>query len=212
MKAGRGRSQRLELTLEDGRGVEVASQLAVERGLRPGTELGERELEELRRADAQWRARESAYALLAHRSRSEAELRERLARKGFDADVIDLCVAELDERGYIDDDAFAMSFARDRVRLRPRGARAIELELRAKGVAAATARLAVERACAAEGLDEGELALRAATAWAKRSLGDDAAVTGRDARLRLRRRLYGHLARRGFGGDALRAAMDAVLP
>ncbi len=154
---------------------------------------------------------DTAYALLASRARSVAELRDRLSRKGHPDEAVDACVLELERRGYLDDAAFAESFVRERVRLRPKGRRALLAELRAKGVAADIARVAVERAWAEEEVDEAALALRAARAWARRSLGGIAAPPAGDQRLRLRHCLHAHLARRGFTIEAARAAAEDVL-
>jgi regulatory protein len=146
------------------------------------------------------RARETALRMLAVRQRTAAELRQRLARKDYPADIAERCVTDLIERGLVDDGEFAASFARDRVRLRPKGKRRIVQELRARGVSAGDAESAVDDALESEGTSEVELARRAATKWSPRS--------GEDPR-RARARLYAYLGRRGFSGEAIRAAVAA---
>lgn len=154
---------------------------------------------------------DAAYRLLATRARSVVELRGRLSRKGYSPEAIDACVSDLEQRGYLDDAAFAEAFVRDRVRLRPKGRLALEAELRAKGVAVETARRAIERAWAEEEVDEVALALRVARAWVRRSLGPARALSD-DERIRQRRRLHAHLGRRGFTLDAAHVATDDALP
>src|SRR5690606_30583448 len=98
------------------------------------------------------------------------ELRRRLARKDFPDDVVQATVDDLAERGFVDDAEFAAMFVRDRVRSKPRGKRRLVQELRARGVAAATAARAVDRTLEEEERSEADLALEAAQAWARRNL------------------------------------------
>jgi regulatory protein len=63
--------------------------------------------------------------------------------KGYEPEIGEEVVARLRELGMIDDAAFAGTLVRDRVRLRPQGARRLASELRAKGVDDETARAAI---------------------------------------------------------------------
>ncbi|MEJ2503471.1 MAG: regulatory protein RecX, partial [Gemmatimonadota bacterium] len=115
-------------------------------------------------------------------------------------------------RGYTDDRAFAEAFVRDRLRLRPRGQRGLLSELRGKGVDGATAEAAVAAVFRAEGIEESDLARDAAEAWARKNASTlRRARRSPEDRQRARRRLFGHLARRGFTSDVVRSAMDHVL-
>ncbi|HKA32678.1 MAG TPA: regulatory protein RecX [Candidatus Binatia bacterium] len=78
-----------------------------------------------------------ALRFLAYRPRSEAELRARLARAGFSPQEIEGALAKLRGLKLLDDEAFARSFARDRIENRGYGPLRIERELRFKGVAKA---------------------------------------------------------------------------
>jgi regulatory protein len=208
------RKERVRLYV-DGEGeprAELALDLVVRAGLAPGDPLDDATLAPLLREDAVYRARDAALILLSHRSRSRAEIRRRLGRRDVPPGVIDETVAWLEERGYLDDAAFSDAFIRDRLRLRPRGRLGLLSELRRKGVAEATAAAAVDRVLEDEGVDEATLALDAADAWARKNrTALRKAGRSRDDRERVRRRLYGHLARRGFAPDAVRAGIDRVL-
>lgn len=192
--------------------AELALDLILRAGLARGDVLTDGELAALQQEDEGYRARDAALNLLSHRARSRAELRQRLARKEIGAAVIEETVAWLDERGYLDDAAFAESFVRDRLRLRPRGRLGLIRELRRKGVDESTAEAAIQRVMADEAVDEHGLAAGAAEAWARRNPKVlRRAVRSREDRQKANRRLYGHLARRGFAPDAVRAAIDSVL-
>ncbi|HEX7117655.1 MAG TPA: regulatory protein RecX [Longimicrobiales bacterium] len=194
----------------------LALEIAYGGGLRVGDEVAEATLAALEREDLLWKAREAALNLLSYRARSEAELRQRLRRKDYPDDIVEACVAELVEKGFVDDAAFAASFVRDRVRGKPRGARRLVQELRAKGVAPETAAAAVDGTLEAEEVTELGMAREVAAGWARRSLGRQTARrAGGDPaedRLAARRRLYGYLARRGFSGEVIRTVMEEVLP
>lgn len=180
----------------------LSAELVLAERLRVGDEIDDARLAELEARDQTWKARDAALSLLSYRARSAAELRRRLKRKGFDETVADETVGRLDELGMVDDAAFAESFVRDRVRLKPRGPRRLVGELRAKGVDADTARVAIAEVMAREEATEVDLARAAAARWRPRP-GEEPART--------RARLHAFLARRGFGGDAIRAILSERL-
>lgn len=209
---GHGERARLYVDGDDEHRTELALDLVVRVGLATGDELSEARLAELERQDEGLRAREAALNLLAHRARSREELRRRLWRKEFPDTVIAETLAWLEERDYVDDRAFAEAFVRDRLRLRPRGRVGLIQELRKKGVEAGVAEAAIAAVLEAEQVDETGLAREAADAWARRNRSAlRKARSSPDGWRRARRRLYGHLARRGFAPDAVRSAIAAVL-
>ena len=121
----------------------LSAELVLAEPLRVGDEVDEARLAELQAKDQTWKARDAALSLLSYRARTSVELTRRLKRKGFDDEVAAATVERLDRLGVVDDAAFAESFVRDRVRLKPRGPRRLVGELRAKGVDDDTARAAV---------------------------------------------------------------------
>ncbi|HUH13151.1 MAG TPA: RecX family transcriptional regulator, partial [Longimicrobiales bacterium] len=141
---------------------ELAVDVVRDAGLRVGDDIDEPELSTLLAADQRHRARAAALRLLAVRARSRAELRRRLRARQLPEEVIEDTLASLEGAGLVDDDAFARSFTRDRIRLRPRGRAAIAAELRARGVAAAAAEAAVEQVFADEETSDLGLARAAA--------------------------------------------------
>ncbi|HEV7591361.1 MAG TPA: regulatory protein RecX [Longimicrobium sp.] len=180
----------------------LSAELVLAEALRVGDEVDEARLAELEAKDQTWKARDAALSLLSYRARTSVELKRRLKRKGFDEDVAAATVERLDRLGVVDDAAFAESFVRDRVRLKPRGPRRLVGELRAKGVDDDTARAAIAEVMEREEATELDLARAAAARWKPRA-GEDPA--------RARARLLAFLARRGFGGDAVRAVLREKL-
>jgi regulatory protein len=80
------------------------------------------------------RAKQQAYRLLAYRSQTSSELRERLQRRGHDAAVIDEVLRQLVADGYIDDHKVALNWARYRLQTKPLGRRRLAWELQRRGV------------------------------------------------------------------------------
>jgi regulatory protein len=181
----------------------LSAEVALAANLRVGQTVDEARLLELERRDRGWQAREAALRLLAVRPRSAAELARRLRMKGYEPEVAEEVIARLRDLGMIDDAAFAGTLVRDRVRLRPQGARRLANELRAKGVDDEIARTAIRDTMAGEETDERELARRAAEKWRPRP-GEEPA--------RARRRLHGFLARRGFDAEVIREVLDEAAP
>lgn len=209
---GGGERVRLYLGGSDEPAAELALDLFMRAGLASGDQVSDAELRELTTEDETYRARAAALNLLAHRARSREELRSRLDRKEFPEPVVQTTLGWLEERGYVDDRAFAEAFVRDRLRLKPRGRFGLLRELGRKGVAPEVAEAAIGAVMAAEGVDEEALAREAAGAWARKNRSAlRKASRSKEGRLGARRRLYGHLARRGFAPDAVRAAIAAVL-
>jgi len=125
---------------------------------------------------------------LAHRSRSEAEIRRRLAAT-YTGDVVDRVVAWLRNQRYLDDAAFAAEWRRQRELRRPRSEGLIRQELSRLGVSQEVVEAALE------GFDGAENAYLAAQKPAARLK-----TAGYD---RFKQRLWAYLERRGFGADVI---------
>jgi regulatory protein len=93
---------------------------------------------------------DAAWRFLAHRDRTEAEVRARLERNDVEPDLIEEVIATLVEGGYVDDAAFARRFAEDRRHLDGWGEERIERRLAELGVG----REHIRAALAAAGHDE----------------------------------------------------------
>jgi regulatory protein len=195
--------ERVNLSIDGAFRLALPAELVYSVPLRVGDVVTEEQLREWEVRDQRWRAREAALNLLSFRPRTAVELQRRLREKGFDPEIASDCIAELTDRGLIDDASFAQSFIRDRIRFRPRGAQRLLQELRTKGVDWETARATVSEVWEKEEVSEMDLARQAAAKWYPRA---------GESQLRARRRLYNFLARRGFSADAVRQVVDEILP
>ena len=134
--------------------------------------------------------------MLGRRPYAAAELRQRLARRGFDAETTASALARLSAQGLIDDVAFARFWAENRLALRPRSQALIRQELRRKGIDTEAIDAAVPK-----GSDES-----AADAEA-RSYARHLSVA--EKRL-FEQRLGQHLRRRGFDYTVTSAATSRL--
>lgn len=129
-------------------------------------------------------ALEAALRYLRPRPRSVWEVRQRLLRRGVDPQAIEGVVARLQERGLLDDGAFASFWIENRESFRPRGRHLLEQELRQRGVSPQVLQPRLE------GLDEEASAIRAAGKKARGLAGADYATFAA--------KVGGFLRRRGF--------------
>ena len=168
--------------------AELDAGFVVERGLFEGLELPEAELGDLRVSGERAPAMGRAFNLLGYRARSAGEVRDRLRRYGYAAETVEVVVERLEELGYLDDEEFARTAAREKSR--KHGPRRIMADLRRGGVDEETAREAVE----AQFSPGSELeAAREAARRRYNTSGSSGADGSAEAR-----RVYGFLARRGY--------------
>ena len=135
------------------------------------------------------RASAAALHFLSYRPRSEAEVRARLLRS-FPSDVVEEVIESLSEQTLLDDTSFSRLWTDSRISHRPRSAAAIKRELITKGVAKDVAEDAVRD------VDDKDSAYRAGLKLSRRLEQADLNV--------FRRKMWGYLHRRGFGGAVAR--------
>jgi regulatory protein len=180
----------------------VPDDLRARHHLAVGVELSPSRLQAVVRDCAVAETREVALRYLSYRPRTRAEVLRHLRSKGLTAHA-EPVVRRCEELRYIDDAAYALAFARERIRLRPRGRARIVSELLARGVDRDTAERAAMDALREEDVSESELLRVVAVRRAK-------ALERLDPEVR-RRRLTGYLRRRGFQAAAVRAVVDELI-
>jgi len=166
----------------------VAARLAI------GQVLDEDRLEALRQADAEEQAYERALKFLAPRPRSQVEVRRRLQQHKVPDGLIDAVLQRLRQAGLVDDTVFAGYWVENRQTFRPRSRRALQWELRRKGLDSE----AVQAALA--GADDAQAAETLAAQRARR--------LANLPEVEFRRKLQDFLLRRGFDYDTIKATVD----
>lgn len=166
----------------------------------PGTGLFDREREE-----ALAPVRKRALGLLDQRARSRSELRDRLLKAEFEPGLVDEVVDDLAGSGLVNDGQFATEWVRQRAARRGKSARALDMELRDKGVGEADRASSLEQI---SGEDEERTARAVAGKAARKVKAAPANRADYDKHLR---RIVGALARRGFNqGMAIRIGREEL--
>jgi regulatory protein len=148
-------------------------------------------------SDGAERAYVAGLTLLSRRELAEAQLRERLARRKFDADEIDDAIARLRRERALDDRRTALACARTEVRVKRRGRARVVRQIEALGIARDIAREAVAEVFAE--VDEAELLQQALERRLRRGteLSDPAAF----------RRVHRYLLGQGFDPERVTALL-----
>ena len=156
----------------------------------------------------QMRARtfQRAVKLLAAKSRSIAELRERLLEnRGSNKTVVEAVIARLREYGYLDDERFALGYASLKVRQQPIGRRRLEQSLAMKKVDPAVADEALNLVFAETSEEE----------LIDRAIEKRIRIRGHPKTRAEAKSLFDHLLRQGFAfemvSEKVRAASRAAL-
>jgi regulatory protein len=147
------------------------------------------------------KARNYAFLLLKFRLRSVKEMRERLSKKKFPADVIETVLGQLQEKQFLDDRVFARGWITSRASRRF-GPGRIRSELRVKGIAPEMIEEGLKEL--AESRPEQDEIRRLAEEKFRKLM--DSACDPRTAK----RRLYAYFLRRGFSPDIVNEAIHEL--
>ena len=177
------RGGRVAVELDGARWRTVPAEVVVRVRLGVGEELDRPRLRELARELRRARAIETALRAVSHREQSAAELDLRLQHRGFAPGLREETLNRLERVGLVDDERYAMRRA-ESLSERGHGDEAIRWRLERDGVA-------------------GETAAKAVAALPPERQRAQLVVAARGPGLRTAR----ELARRGFGEDAVEAAL-----
>ena len=129
--------------------------------------------------------------MLSSRELSERQVRQRLARRGYEEDEIDAAVVRLVQSRSLDDERAARAMAHAETSLKKRGRRRVTQRLQSAGIAPAVAKRAIEQTF--ESIDAEALMTAALN---KRMRGRERIVDDREVQ-----RLYRYLVGQGFEPD-----------
>ena len=135
----------------------------------------------------------AAYAMLARRPYSRAQVREKLERKGFAAELVDGCPNRLEDLGYLDDGQVARRWAQVMLQERHWGIFKAEQRLQQRGI---------KRELARQALDEAQKDFSQIDG-ARQALAGRFAERKTDTSLA---KVVGFLRSRGFSGEVVYAA------
>lgn len=185
---------RYNIFLDEAYAFSLTESQLVAAGLKIGLEVSPQRLAELKDESAYGKAYARALEYIFRRPRSRKELEDYAFRKQWSPEMTARIMQQLEQRGYINDAAFAASWVRSRQATKPRSTRQLLLELRQKGIAGQVA----EQALAENDFDElSEL----------RNI-----VKKRRHRYADEQKFMVYLARQGFGYDAIKRVLTEETP
>ena len=159
-----------------------------------GQELSAEKIAQMQAEDAREVGYQQALRLLSYRPRASAEVRRNLEKHAMPAEVIEDVLARLQRAGLLNDSRFAQAWVDNRSEFRPRGRRALAVEMRQRGLDDESIQQALAE------VDEEALADQAASKQSRRLAGLDETA--------FKHKLSGFLARRGFGYAVIRDTVD----
>lgn len=194
-------SDRVSVFLDGAFAFGVHQDLVLKHQLVTGQTLRPDEHQALMEEDEVMRAKGKALDYLAHKARTENEVRRKLRTKECTSAVIDRVIAYLRERGYLDDENYAHEYVRRRFSHKGYGPVRLRAELKKRGIDRHLAETAVDA------LFEEHDPFPVAQAHAEKKWPRIA----READPRKRRdKLYRHLKRRGFTNDVIQRVIDSI--
>jgi len=196
IKSGNRSSKRVNIFIDGRFALALDSDLVIKERLMVNAELEPDRIENLVKTDEIQRGFNSAVRYIGYRPRSEAELRNKLERRGFSADITDKVVSRLKEQGLVDDITFARFWTENRESFRPRSQSLTAFELKQKGITNEIIKQSVSA------IDDEDSAYNVALTKTRRLESIDYSD--------FRKRISGYLQRRGFSYEIIRRTIEKI--
>ncbi|MCL2390948.1 MAG: recombination regulator RecX [Endomicrobia bacterium] len=119
---------------DNGENILLSADIIVKFGLNQGVEISDITFKEVLAADKAYRVIFDALTLVSKRSYSIKTLSDRLLLKGYEPDNIKSAVSRLTELGYINDEKYALAYAKYLYEKKGKGEYAVRKELEEKGI------------------------------------------------------------------------------
>lgn len=160
-----------------------------------GRELSSQEVDDLLFKNEIGKSLDRVYHFLSYRPRSEREIRDYLKKKEVGEKIVEKVMNKVKKLGYVNDLEFVHWWVEQRSTFRPRGKRALVMELRQKGIAPE-----IIDQVLSESVDEAVLA--------KKAVKKKMAIWQKLPFWERRRKLSNYLARRGFSWEVIKKIVD----
>lgn len=158
--------------------------------------ISDEKIAQLQDQDGQESAYQQALQFLNYRQRSQAEVRKNLQTHQVSEQIIASVLERLRNNGLVNDQSFAQNWVENRIEFRPRGKRALVMELRQHGLDDEAIDQAIEN------IDEEQLAYQAAVKQVWKLDTKDWQT--------FRQKLSNFLLRRGFNFDVINPVVHKV--
>ena len=167
--------------------------------LKINQEIDEAFIEDVLKEEEARKVINAALNFLSYRQRSEKEIRNKLKEKEYEENYINRAISFCKEQNYIDDEAFAISFIKDKQNLNNLGQYRIKRELMLKGIDEDI----IEKVLIEDKDEEYDRAFEIASKKFSSYKDDD--------RNKVYRKLSGFLQRKGYSFDIVRKILKELL-
>jgi len=171
-------------------------ELIVKYHIKTGMEVQPEQIKEWAHEDDSRKSFDMALRYLGYRPRSQKELRDYLAGKGFDPGIIESTISKLIEYRFLDDHQFSLQWIQNRLGSNSMGKRLIQQELYQKGIEPETVNEILGRISEDEEIRH---AMKLVQKYSKRYEG----LQGKEKIYKIGQAL----ARRGFGWEVINKAL-----
>lgn len=180
----------------------VSSQVLLDFSLKKGVELTPFLFRQIIEAEEYQKVKEKCYDLLSRRDHASFELKRKVSKKDYSPEVIDEVIAELEDKDLIDNQKFAVSFAKDKAEFKRWGPQKIISELIKKGIDPKTANIVVENQNQHLELDEicVDLALKKRRHFLRE-----------EDLFKRKQKIYRYLMGKGYQNNVIKTALPTIL-
>lgn len=164
-------------------------------GLKPGNEISREKYDYIMDNTIYTKAYQKADRYIGFKMRTEKEVRDKLKEEDFNEDIIERVIASMIKYKYINDEAYALMYARDCKNIKKWGPQRIKTELYKRGISTAETDKALEE------LDISDTDEIIETLLEKR-------IKNTPIDLREKQRHFNFLIRRGFNSDDIKRVLN----
>lgn len=126
--------KRVTITFDNNEELVLNKDLVYQYGLRKSDELSEEQFQQLLEDEKKHNIKLKALSLLKRRIHSRKELFNKLKRHFSEVKLIEECLSDLEEKGFIDDRQFAELFFQEKIRLKKWSKSKLKSELYLRGI------------------------------------------------------------------------------
>lgn len=192
---------RYSIFTDNGSGEEYAfsvdEDVLIKHQIKKGMELDDSAIAEMLLHDDIRKAYNSAINYLAHRMRSEAEVRDYLKKKEMAEPVINEAIQKLYALNFLNDEQFALAYVRTQLNTTNKGAEVIKRELKEKGIKPGIIAEVSEEVSVEEQIEK---AKKLSEKYVEKNTKDSARI--------LKQKVEQMLQRKGYSFAIIRAALE----
>ncbi len=192
---------RYSLFSEDKFIIGVSDATLAKLDLRKGVILTSALYQNILKQESYWKAREYLIGLLSRRDHASFELQQKASKKDFAPEIIQHIIEELEQKGYINNRAFALKYVHDKFEFNKWGSNKIRAELLRKKIPKADIEHAINKYFNTEKIGD---TLRALTLKKKAHLL-------RTSPEKRRKKLFDFLMRKGYDSNIILKEIDTLI-